>query len=71
MIPGCDCGPHANFEPGMGCIESDECRDNTGTCTTEDGATYRDGDVWPKGDGCNNCICLEGQIACTEAACVP
>lgn len=25
IIPGCDCGFTANFEPGVGCVEDDEC----------------------------------------------
>lgn len=29
LIPGCDCGPQANFQPGVGCVESEAC--NSGT----------------------------------------
>ena len=25
IIPGCDCGPMANFEEGLGCVQVDEC----------------------------------------------
>lgn len=70
VIPGCDCGFGANFVAGQGCVESDACGDRNG-CTTASGGHYADGSTWPKGDGCNTCVCVDGAIYCTEAACAP
>ncbi|CAI8055640.1 Deleted in malignant brain tumors 1 protein [Geodia barretti] len=33
------------------------------------GVIYSDGDTFPAGDGCNNCTCASGSVACTEAFC--
>jgi len=33
------------------------------------GWSYEDGESFDSGDGCNMCICNDGQIACTEMAC--
>ncbi|MEM6731872.1 MAG: hypothetical protein AAF658_09960, partial [Myxococcota bacterium] len=70
IVPGCDCGEAANFVSGSGCIQDRECRDSS-SCTTDDGAEYGEGDVWPRGDGCNHCTCYEGGVYCTENACAP
>lgn len=37
---------------------------------TLNGKHYKSGDSVPSVDGCNSCGCHEGQIACTEMACV-
>lgn len=33
------------------------------------GWSYEDGENFEAGDGCNMCICNDGEIACTEMAC--
>lgn len=38
------------------------------TCSYND-ATYNDGDTFDADDGCNKCICSDGEIRCTEMAC--
>lgn len=36
------------------------------------GITYSEGERFPAEDGCNTCTCGEdGQVACTELACLP
>lgn len=35
------------------------------------GNTYKDGEGFKSSDGCNSCSCQNGQIACTEMACLP
>jgi hypothetical protein len=58
LIPGCNCGAEAIFDPSLGCVEApDQC------------TTYTEGESFPSGDGCNWCGCYEGQILCTEMAC--
>jgi hypothetical protein len=40
------------------------------TCTGSDGETYRPGQSYPAGDGCNTCTCTDnGLSACTKRAC--
>lgn len=38
---------------------------------TYDGVVYSDGDSFLATDGCNNCGCSDGLVACTELACAP
>ncbi len=35
------------------------------------GRTYRSGDIFPAGDGCNSCSCTDGEVACTLIGCDP
>jgi hypothetical protein len=35
-----------------------------------DGKTYRDGESVASHDGCNTCLCSDGEVACTGVACV-
>lgn len=35
-----------------------------------DGKTYQEGDSFKSTDGCNDCFCGEGGVACTKRACV-
>ncbi len=39
-------------------------------CTYE-GTNYKNGEGFKDKDGCNSCSCQNGQIACTEMACLP
>lgn len=68
VIPGCDCGAGANFEPGLGCVPDPSCATNS---CFYDGAVYGEGASWPADDGCNHCTCFEGSVYCTEIACAP
>jgi len=34
------------------------------------GWAYADGESFPDSDNCNTCICSNGQVACTEIACL-
>jgi Kazal-type serine protease inhibitor domain len=37
---------------------------------TLDGKNYANEESFPSPDGCNNCVCADGAVACTEMACV-
>ncbi len=37
----------------------------------EPGPTCNEGETRAAGDGCNDCVCIDGQWACTEMACSP
>jgi hypothetical protein len=34
-----------------------------------EGRTYEDGDEWACSDGCNTCICADGELGATRLAC--
>ena len=38
------------------------------SCVYE-GNTYKPGESFPSGDGCNTCTCNNGEVACTLIAC--
>src|SRR5258706_9566995 len=42
--------------------------DDTGTCSYSR-HVYKQGDVFPSGDGCNSCSCTAMGVACTLLAC--
>jgi hypothetical protein len=44
------------------------CGDDHATCA-RNGHTYAVGDIYPAGDGCNNCTCSATGEACTKRAC--
>uniref|UniRef100_UPI00398F37F4 SCO-spondin-like n=1 Tax=Pristiophorus japonicus TaxID=55135 RepID=UPI00398F37F4 len=64
--PGCYCtsGKVLN-QNGTSCVEQQDC-----TCldlrTRE---RYLPGTVLPRGDGCNNCSCLKGELQCSNRPC--
>ncbi|MEO1171784.1 MAG: hypothetical protein AAFX94_06990 [Myxococcota bacterium] len=68
VVPGCDCGEHANFVIGAGCVEDQNC---TASACSDGGVNYGEGDSWPAPDGCNHCTCFRGEVLCTEIACSP
>ncbi|XP_019643332.1 PREDICTED: uncharacterized protein LOC109484493 [Branchiostoma belcheri] len=39
-----------------------------GVCTTKDGQTYKDGELWEEKD-CTKCMCMEGEAVCTSVLC--
>ena len=47
-----------------------QCSSGGKTCTHK-GQTYKDGDTFPAGDGCNKCTCTSGAVNCTKIACPP
>lgn len=51
LIPGCDCGPERNFEPGFGCVEALGCDDPDARAACED-----TGGVWDP-NSCGNYSC--------------
>ena len=67
LIPGCNCGPGANFVTGEGCVKDSSCGGGNG-CAYE-GEVYEDGDIFPAADGCNSCSCLNGEVYCTLMPC--
>lgn len=38
------------------------------SCTYE-GRTYEDGEEWACSDGCNTCMCVDGELGATRLAC--
>jgi hypothetical protein len=36
-----------------------------------DGKPYPHGQQFPANDGCNTCVCADGEIQCTQMACEP
>ena len=34
-----------------------------------EGRTYDDGDEWACSDGCNTCMCVDGELGATRLAC--
>ncbi|XP_045169491.1 U-reduvitoxin-Pr11a-like [Mercenaria mercenaria] len=36
-----------------------------------DGTIHKSGDRFPSSDGCNNCFCTNGAVACTLRFCLP
>jgi hypothetical protein len=44
-------------------------KDSTKQRCEYNGWAYADGESFPASDGCNTCICSNGEVACTEMAC--
>ncbi|XP_075117575.1 SCO-spondin-like [Leptodactylus fuscus] len=65
-LPGCHC-PLGKLLAGNGssCVQLEDC-----TCLDIPTGTRRlPGETVPKGDGCNNCTCVNGAMKCTSAIC--
>jgi hypothetical protein len=68
LIPGFGCG---------GAFSAKDSKDSGGSSGSGpaakgcevDGKTYRDGDSVPSQDGCNTCLCSDGEIGCTAVGC--
>jgi len=67
---GCK-GNGNNFHTKAECEKKcDALSDQGGSCTDDNGVTYKHGDMMPAGDGCNSCQCFNGQkTICTERGC--
>ena len=75
-VCGCDGQTYSNgcfaLAAGVSVASEGECDEpRDGSCDV-DGKSYPDGtsDI-PAPDGCNTCACAEGELSCTEKACVP
>ncbi|GEM_PF-537613 len=73
--PVCGCDNKTYSSPchasasGMSVQYEGECK-TAGTCKGPDGKTYKAGDSFPAGDGCNTCGCRkDGSVVCTQIAC--
>ncbi len=51
--------------------DADNGAGTTSQSCTYDGATYEDGDGFDATDGCNSCMCSDGNVVCTLIACLP
>lgn len=49
---------------------SNTADDSTGNRCEYNGWAYTDGESFSASDGCNTCTCSNGDIVCTEMACV-
>ncbi|XP_073488988.1 LOW QUALITY PROTEIN: SCO-spondin-like [Aquarana catesbeiana] len=64
--PGCYCPPGKFLaENGTACVALEEC-----TCLDIlTGGRHPPGETVPRGDGCNNCTCVNGTMQCTSVTC--
>jgi len=69
---GCK-GNGNNFHTKAECEKKcDALSDQGGSCTDDNGVTYKHGDMMPAGDGCNSCRCFNGEnTICTKRLCEP
>lgn len=51
-------------------LSSSKTNDNLPQRCEYNGWAYTDEETFPSIDGCNTCVCSEGQVVCTEMACV-
>merc|ERR1712142_367498 len=68
------CGGNGNnFDTKAECEKKcDALSDQGGSCTDDNGITYKHGDWMPAGDDCNSCQCFNGQKTyCTLRGCNP
>jgi len=59
----------AMFALSCGRIGFDSAIGAVGHDCARNGSTYRSGDTFSAGDGCNSCTCSDGAIACTSDVC--
>jgi hypothetical protein len=82
VMPGCDCGPYANFDSAEGCVWDDTCalRELDQECTGRglDGSTCRPGLACCSGGGaalypstCGNPCCADDVASCMPDGCPP
>jgi len=57
------------FALGCGRIGFDSAPGAIGRDCDHAGSTYRSGDTFAAGDGCNSCSCHNGTVACTTEVC--
>jgi hypothetical protein len=66
LIPGCDCGPHANFTSGKGCLADPACEGGCEPITCPTGTLPWDSN----GDGCDDlCLCPDGTFPDAAGTC--
>ena len=71
MPPKCESG----FTPSVigdcfgPCVRNEQCIQQPDLNCTYGGVEYKNGDTWSAGDGCNDCSCTDGYVACTDRAC--
>lgn len=73
-VCGCDNQSYSNEcvaqAAGVSVKYKGQCKKDPTSCVYE-GKTYSNGDSFPDKDGCNKCVCNNGQVLCTEKACTP